>query len=405
MTVWNDSEFTRNLVQATWTASITVQVHHNERATGDPARSWLSAWAPRYFVGNDLRVLVLGCGEGWLERSLAELPYIARIDACDFAAEAVERARAAAKDIPKIHYSVADLNTAVLEPGAYDVVLAHAVLHHIENLEHAFAQIERAMRPDATLILNEYVGPNRFQYSDDVLQLINELLVCLPETLRHGLIEDRLYTRRDRPTVEQMLASDPTEAVRAEELIPFIAQRFEVLDRRDLGGTILQHLLYDLAQNFRFDDPHERAYIELLCTIEAMLVDTGRIPSDFVLMAARKKGARSVRYDRPLPARPEAARDTERDPLRTHWRSAAVNTRGNPTLTPHHLRALRVALLSTQTRRANLFAESKLWTAAERLRARGTAQQWLDARYRAYGDDPAIRALLAKACTLAPHGG
>ena len=62
---------------------------------------------------------------------------------------------------------------------AYDVVVAHSVLHHVENLEHAYAQIERCMRPDATLIVNEYVGPNRFQYSDDVLSIINALLRCV----------------------------------------------------------------------------------------------------------------------------------------------------------------------------------------------------------------------------------
>ncbi|HEX7152963.1 MAG TPA: class I SAM-dependent methyltransferase [Thermoanaerobaculia bacterium] len=430
MTVWNDREFTTNLAHVTWMANIVVQIHHNERATGDPARNWVTSWAHRYFVGDNLRVLVLGCGEGWLERSLAEQPYIANIDACDFAEEAVERARelARAQGLGKIHYHVTDLNTAMLEENAYDVVVAHAVLHHIEKLEHAFGQIERAMRPNATFIINEYVGAKRFQYSEDVLRIINELLACLPEPLRRGAVERRVYDRRERPTVEQMIASDPTEAVRSDELLPFIESRFEVLDRRDIGGTILQHLLYDIAQNFRFDDPRERAYLELLCNIEAMLVDGGRIPADFVLLAARKKGAQG-RYARPLPPRPEAATDTEPDPLGKYrrvrgarvvrfplsvFRASLCAGRStdngqrkteNVAVNAHHLRALRIALLSTQPRRANLFHESQFWAFMERLRARRPAGEWLRRRYSAYGDDPTILALLDKTCTLAPHGG
>src|SRR5207253_4970651 len=128
-------------------------------------------------------LLVLGCGEGWLERAVARWPFVAHIDAVDFAEQAVARAREAARGLPpgmaKIDYGVVDLNRDELSADAYDVVVAHSVLHHVENLEHAYAQIERCMRPEATLIVNEYVGPNRFQYGDDVLAMINALLGAL----------------------------------------------------------------------------------------------------------------------------------------------------------------------------------------------------------------------------------
>src|SRR5689334_17052791 len=216
-------------------ANTAVLMHLNERATGDPARDWLSSWAHRWFVGARLRVLVLGCGEGWLERAVAEWPFVARIDAVDFAEEAVERARELGRGIAKIQYGVVDLNRDELEPNAYDVVVAHSVLHHVENLEHAYAQIERCMRRDATLVISEYVGPNRFQYSDAVLHAINTLLRALPEELR------RPFESRARPTVAEMIANDPTEAVRAEELVAFTERFFEVRERKNIGGTILQH--------------------------------------------------------------------------------------------------------------------------------------------------------------------
>jgi SAM-dependent methyltransferase len=310
---------------------------------------------------------------------------VARIDAVDFAAEAVARARELARGIDKITYGVVDLNRDELPPDTYDVVVAHSVLHHVENLEHAYTQLERTMRPDATLIINEYVGPNRFQYGDGVDSAINTLLRALPVELR------KPYDVRLRPTVEEMIANDPTEAVRAEELVAFTEARFEVLERKPLGGAILQHLLYDIAENFRFDVPRERSMLQMLCTIDAMLTDSGRIPCDFAIFAARKKGSRVTSVDRPLPPRTEAANDVEPDPLRRlSW---LARLRGGR-VDAYQRRLLRLALLSQQPRRANLFEENA------RLGFHKTnAWEWLLANA---PTDPAIRSLLETAAILAP---
>lgn len=341
MTVWNDERRARDLAHANWMANTAVLMHLNERATGDPARDWLSSWAHRWFVGDALRVLVLGCGEGWLERAVAQWPFVAHIDAVDAAEQAVARAREAARHLPKIRYGVVDLNRDELLPHAYDVVVAHSVLHHVENLEHAYAQIERTMRPDATLVMNEYVGPARFQFSEDVLSIINTLLACL------GL------PPKTRPTVEEMLANDPTEAVRSDELLAFTERTFEVLERKEIGGTILQHLLYGVIRNFRFEVPRERAILEILCTIEEMLVDLGRVPSDYVILAARKRGSRVTRANRPLPPRANGAEDVERDPF---WTGGGRGRLG------------RLALLAHRPKRANLYEESRLAELLARFR-------------------------------------
>ena len=389
MNPWGDAARTRDLAHVSWMASTAVLVHLNERATGDPARDWLSGWAWRWCTGENLRVLVVGCGEGWLERAIVTWPFIAHIDAVDVAAEAVARARTTANELglTKLHYDVVDLNTAVLPERAYDVIIAHSVLHHVERLEHAYEQLERALRPDGLLLVNEYVGPNRFQYSDDVLTIMNELLRCLPERLRRGALEPRVYDVRTRPTVEEMLASDPTEAVRAEEVVPQLSSRFTILDRRDLGGTLLQHLLHDIAQNFRWDDPRERAMIELLCTIEWALVP--RIGSDFAIFAAAKTNRAPKR---PLPPRPEAARDTDKDPLLlaiNKQRSSTVN-RQPSTLPAWAIRTLRILLASQLPTRKNLF-EKRIWlTLREQLRfaaARTTPFDWIRARWQPRGEE------------------
>lgn len=391
MTVWNDAAFTERLAHANWMSHTSVLMYLNERATGDPARDWLSSWAHRYFVGDRLRVLVLGCGEGWLERAVAEWPFVAQIDAVDVAEEAVSRARELARGISKIEYGVVDLNRDVLPRDRYDVVVAHSVLHHVENLEHAFTEIEGAMRADATLVVNEYVGPDRFQFSDDVLRIMNALLRCI----RPGEV-------RSRPTVEEMIANDPTEAVRASELPAFLAARFDVRERRELGGTILQHLLYGIVQDYRFEVPRERGLVEMLCAIEGMLIDAGNVPSDFALFAARKRGSLVRPAPRPLPKRSQAAGDVEQDPLRRPGRRPPGPRRPATAVQPAWgpaLRCLRIALASQQPHRANLFAERKVYEWRERVLARGRGPwEWILQRM---PEDPPFVRLAETAATLA----
>src|SRR5262249_22108071 len=143
-----------------------------------------------------------------------------------------------------IRYRVADLNVEVLEPGAYDVIIAHSILHHVERLEHAFEQIGNALKPAGTFLMNEYAGPARFQFSDTVLAIINALLAAIPERYRGA------YREKGRPSEAEVIAADPSEAVRSDELLPMMLRQFNVIDRIDLGGTVLQHLLYDLVPNF-----------------------------------------------------------------------------------------------------------------------------------------------------------
>jgi hypothetical protein len=209
--------------------------------------------------------------------------------------------------------------------------------------------------------MNEYVGPNRFQYSDDILDIINTLLACIGEP------------PKQRPTIEEMIANDPTEAVRSEELLPMLDQRFDVRERKHIGGTILQHLLYETIARFRFENAKERSILEMLCTIEAMLVDAKQVPCDYVILAARKRGSRVEKAQRPLPPRPEAANDVERDPF---WSGGGEGRLG------------RLALLARQAKRANLYRESPI--AALLAKMRKPPQH-----------DPDIECLLRTAATLA----
>ncbi|HMB52579.1 MAG TPA: class I SAM-dependent methyltransferase, partial [Thermoanaerobaculia bacterium] len=315
---WGDHDFTDRLHRIHWMASPVVRAYLNQLASGHPATDWLT-WAWRQRVLKQLpgraplAVLVLGCGTGWLERSLVSQDRVGTIDACDVSegavAEAAELARAAGLG-DRLRYHVVDLNEEAppaAEGDGYDVVVAHSVLHHVENLEAAYPRIAAALVPGGLLVMNEYLGPTRFQFTDAQMAAINAVLARLPERLRWSLIQDVPFPHKVVPTVEEMIAVDPSESVRSAELLAFTRRHFEILDEVPYGGTVLQHLLYDVVQNFDPASLREARLLALLCLLEEALIREGELPSDYGVVVARRPASergrpRRADLDAPLPA-------------------------------------------------------------------------------------------------------
>lgn len=79
-----------------------------------------------------MRVLSIGCGLGDYELALA--PRVGHVIAFDLSEVAVEEARrrAAAAGVTNVEFQRAGTGDITLEPGAFDLVYAMGVLHHLE---------------------------------------------------------------------------------------------------------------------------------------------------------------------------------------------------------------------------------------------------------------------------------
>lgn len=276
-----------------WTELARVQAILNRRVSGDEdVDPYL--WFLRTRLEGRLpvaRALTIGCGAGDLERGLATYGFAASHDAFDVAPGAIEKARTAASGagLGRVRYSVANGNDLTLESNVYDVVFGVHSIHHIERLEHLFEQIARSLKPDGLFFMNEFVGPTRFQWSDRQLEVVNGLLRALPARYRRSTVGDGLKERFPRPTVAEMVASDPSEAVRSSEILELAEAHFELLEVRPYGGTVLHLLLHDIAGNFSATSPGGPALLEAIADLEWALVSSGDLPSDFAVVVARPR--------------------------------------------------------------------------------------------------------------------
>jgi hypothetical protein len=138
-------------------------------------------------------------------------------------------------------------------------------------------------------MVNEFVGPSRFQWTDRQLDLANALVALIPEELRRDLNGVGVKTEVSRPTVNEMIASDPSEAVRSAEIESLVKDHFDVFEEWNWGGT-LNHLIFqNIAGNFDPDNVYHRNIIELLIHHENVLIREGLLPSDFKVFFARPK--------------------------------------------------------------------------------------------------------------------
>jgi 2-polyprenyl-3-methyl-5-hydroxy-6-metoxy-1,4-benzoquinol methylase len=341
--VYASEAYGRELGVAWWDAGPEIQKYRNRRVSGNPEVTWVQYTLSKYFDGRLplARCLSLGCGNGGLERQLASLGAFEFCHAYDAAEGAIQWAkkRAGQLGIDNIDYRIADVNELTLPAATYDAVWISLAMHHFEALEHINLQIKSALKPGGLLILQEYVGPSRFQFPSRQKEAINLCLSLLPRPYRIrtrnavdreirrsvqvrrdfvrrlvdkirdgdliGAISRRLLLYRQSfgqqvsekkfvtfPTARDVIASDPSEAIRSDEIIEVLQRYFEIVEKKDWGGNIVQYLLADIAGNF-IDDKleHGQAYLRMILNIEETFLQTGELESDYTYIVARPLAA------------------------------------------------------------------------------------------------------------------
>ena len=294
-------------------------------------RDWYEAWVVETYLADIKPVpacLSICCGFGEVERVLSRLNAFQHCVALDLAPTAIASAKAAARadGIDNIEYRIADLNAAKFEPERYDIVWSNGALHHITNLDQLVEQIHKTLKPGGLLVANEYVGPNHQQLPHRQLEIINAVMHLLPHHLRDTREETlvprlvsgsrwgrrawrasrfasrrlaRLFGRKTQPfqfrklydnNPRRFIQQDPSEGVRASDIIPIIKRTFSDVEVGYYNGSILQYALdHGFYERFDHAKPNDRDLFELLTNIEQTMIRIGELQPDNAHIIARKK--------------------------------------------------------------------------------------------------------------------
>ena len=289
-----------------WLDSPVVLEHYVQpQISGLPKVDWLTGVVERLRIPPGGRWLSIGCGSASTEIHAARNGFFSSMTAFDVSNVSLALAREAALKggVSNIDFFVTDLNNLRLPPEHYDVVLAIMSLHHVEKLEPLLEQIEGTLKRTGLFLTNEYVGPKRIQFTDLQLSIATELLEALPEIWRGDSETGSIKTKASRLSVREWKSTDPSEAVRSDEIVAEIAKRFQFIERHDYGGAILFPMLERIVHNFDHNDPKDVAAIRLVAAFESVLMRLGVLPSNFTLLAARKRQGRPSTRGSAIPER------------------------------------------------------------------------------------------------------
>jgi GT2 family glycosyltransferase/SAM-dependent methyltransferase len=274
-----------------WTSHPTTAREINTLVSGDPEVGWMQHLKRAYFATPAKCGISLGSGSGAVVVDAVRLGIVERMEGLDISPEAVavanERALQAGLN-DRASFRVADLNESRLS-GQYQLVMFEQSLHHVDRLDDVLDQCRDVLAPDGLFVFNEYVGPDRFQWSDEAQRLMDSILRILPESHRTDPVSGFVKTAMVRATVDQVIAVDPSEAIHSASIPAACSARFDLVEKRAFGGTLLQFMLADIIANFDPDDARDAALLRLLTLLEKELIEAGTIASDFVFAVYRHR--------------------------------------------------------------------------------------------------------------------
>lgn len=262
-----------------WTAHPLVREYVNELVTGIP---WMwplgivklfHAYVPRKHA------LSVGCGTGELERACWNLRIAEEMLGLDISPESVREARKTAKrsGMKGLKYRVQNCDELRLRANAFDLVFCHASLHHIGNPDRLLAEIARGLAPDGLLFVDDYIGPNRNQWTDAHLEKAREAF---------GAIDSALHLRPINPPFDYR---DPSEMIQSDRIRPAIEANFEIIEFKPYWGNLLYPVISHLNGTL-ISKPDNSSIIGRLIELERDLVSSGHYSEPlFGVFLARKR--------------------------------------------------------------------------------------------------------------------
>src|SRR3989344_1399005 len=184
--------------------------YYNKKLTGNPKEGPIEFLkALKHFD----TALSLGAGIASFEFELIKQSIVGTIDIIDFSESGMRKKAKKAGFSSRMNLFSDDLNFIDLGKNKYDLIICRNILHHIVNLEHVLYEVNAALKKGGIFFIEDYIGENKFHWSDKRSALIKKTADMLPCIIKK---------KRTKTTEKDLINYlSPFESIRSEET-PFI---------------------------------------------------------------------------------------------------------------------------------------------------------------------------------------
>jgi ubiquinone/menaquinone biosynthesis C-methylase UbiE len=197
----------------------------------------------------------VGCGNGLKEMNLLKQGIVETFDLYELAESRIAAGREMAQKqhlAGNARFIQGDAFELATKPGQYDLVHWNNSLHHMLNVEAAIDWSWKVLKPGGLFYMDDFVGPDRFQWSNQMLLVATAVRQALPDRLLVNQREPGSMFPRviKKPDAEKLRQSDPSEAADSSRILDCVRRRFPGADILLTGGVIYHLALSDILANF-----------------------------------------------------------------------------------------------------------------------------------------------------------
>jgi SAM-dependent methyltransferase len=262
-----------------WNELPAVLSYLSRLSTGDPCVWWMDYIKAKYAAQPRNHGLVIGCGNGWVERDLFDRGIALHFDAFDISDHYLREAEAK-RGNRSITYFRSSFDSFTPNK-TYDLIVNVAALHHARTLYGFLLRLAPALESDGIFVNWDYTGPSRNQYPLRQVGLMLKVNALLPTRFRtnHPI----------RPSLRTLLTFDQTEAVHSSEIRRAVNSSFDVIESAELGGGIAYQLLWNNLDEFEKDDATARSALQYILAADEAHTREGNVPSLFSFFICRRR--------------------------------------------------------------------------------------------------------------------
>ncbi len=221
------------------------------------------------------RGISIGCGTGLNEIALLEAGIVSRFDCYELSEKAVENGMLEAQKRNlegRIVFHRQDVFALPLAPGSFDLVYWDNAMHHMFDADAAMRWSKEMLAPNGCFFMHDFVGPTRFQWSEEQMRLVKQVLEGLDDA--YFLIPNSEYMWKKEPSrmsVEEMMEADPSEAADSDNILPAFAKHFPEGAVIPLGGLLYALGLDGIIVNI----PEKSLLLQKLLKLDEMFARQG----------------------------------------------------------------------------------------------------------------------------------
>ena len=232
----------------------------------------------------DCAILSLGSGPCGTEINLANrFSGGYRLDCMDINPELLAKGKERAQSLGlSFRFVAQDANVLVLPERTYDIIFAHAAVHHFMALEHIFGQVKRALKPGGEFILYEVIPRNGMLMWPETNEVVQRLWKLLPDRLKYEYPGNPPQFQVERPNRDASV--DGFECIRSQEIYPLLKKMFHT--RIEVPGFAFARRFVDndFGPNYDLSRPEDRALIDLILEIDHIYLEQELLKPESIFM-------------------------------------------------------------------------------------------------------------------------